>query len=154
MPTRKTTTTSRKNYATYFTTARNTRTNQPPTSWYPCNSRHFMTLRNEFQWRIGSYQNVYNQFNSGRRTVWSPTVANRWMRYVKSGVQVYQFTNREFTRFFGNRFNNANPTVIRKFLTNRYGHSIKDVTRGNNNTWLIAASRTPSGRLFTNYNWK
>ncbi len=149
---RKTTTTSRKNY--YYTTARNTRNNPPPTASYSCNSRHFTNLKNEFQWRIGSYQNVFNQFNTGRKTVWSPTVANRWMRYVKNGVQVYQFTTQQFTRFFGPRFNNVNPTVMRKFLTQRYGHMIKDVTRGNRNTWLIATSRTPSSRLFTNYNWK
>ncbi|MEW6250489.1 MAG: hypothetical protein AB1716_07565 [Planctomycetota bacterium] len=156
MRTRKTNPTSRR---TTYTTYRNynynnpTRTTRPITTMYSCNSPRFNNIRNEFQWRIGSYRNVYNQFNTGQKTNWSPTVANRWMRYVNNGVQVYMFTNRQFTQYFGARWANANPTVIRKYLASRFGQMIKDVTRGNHNTWLIATSRTPTARPFTNYNW-
>ncbi len=151
---RKTTTNSRKNY--YGTMYRTARRNHPinNTTW-SCNSPRFHTLRNQFQWRIGSYQNVYNQFTTGRKTVFSPNTANRWMRYVNNGVQVYEFTHRNFVRFFGPNLANQSPTTIHRYLAYRYGKStIKDVARGNNNTWLIATTRTPTARPFRNYNWK
>jgi hypothetical protein len=148
---RKNTTHSRKN--TYncrnSPTARYTRS----TATYSTNSPRFNPIRNEVECRLGSYHNVYNQFTPGRKTYLSPSVANRWMRNVNNGVQVYKFNNKDFGRHFGNTWASANPTAVRKYLTTRYGSTIKDVTRGNNNTWLIATTRTPTKRPFTNYNW-
>jgi hypothetical protein len=122
---------------------------------YACNSPKFRGVRTECQWRMGSYYNVYTQFNgAGRSTVISPTTANKWMRYVNNGVQVYKFTQRDFSRYFGAKWANNTPTAIRRYLANKYGTMIKDVTRGKGNCWLIATSRTPTARPFANYNWK
>ncbi len=145
--------TTGKNYTSNYGNFNRTTRYNTPTATYSCKSPRFNNIRSEFQWRIGSYRNVYNQFTNGRKTIWSPTIVNRWMRYVNNGIMVYHFTNREFTRFFGANWSYQNPTTVRKFLTGRYGHTIKDVMRGNNNTWLIATSRTPAARPFTSYNW-
>jgi hypothetical protein len=162
MPARKTNT-YRKNtgYKTgYKTTGYKTsynRTARPTTTCtttYACTSPKFRGVRQECQWRIGSYWNVYSQFTGvARNTIFSPTTANKWMRYVNSGVQVYKFNQRDFTRFFGAKWANNTPTATRKYLANKYGTTIKDAARGNN-CWLIAASRTPTARPFTNYTWK
>jgi hypothetical protein len=137
----------------YNRTTRTPRRNATNTTWL-CNSPYYRGIRTECQWRMGSYRNVYTQFTgTGRNTVVSPTTANKWMRYVNNGVQVYKFNFRDFTRYFGARWTNATPTAFRKYLNQRYGATIKDVTRGKGNCWLIAASRTPTARPFNNYNW-
>lgn len=105
--------------------------------------------------RMGSYRNVYTQFTgAGMKTSFSPTTANRWMRYVNNGVQVYKFNNIDFCRYFGNRWAQGTPKSAYRYLRNHYGNTIKDVTRGKGNCWLIATTRTPTARPFLNYNWK
>ncbi len=155
MPPRKTTTTYRKqfnwNYTNTCHTMKNSNTN--PTTW-PCNSPKFRIVRNECQWRMGSYRNVYSQFNAASQYAYmSPTTANRWIRYVNNGAQVYKFTNRDFCNHWGNKFASANTRMAFQYLRNHYGSIIKDVTRGKGNCWLIACTRTPTGRPFMNYNW-
>lgn len=155
MPPRKTNTTCRKNFHYNLSHTYNTPKATPfnPTTW-PCNSPKFRIVRNECQWRMGSYQNVYSQFaKAGSRAYMSPTTANRWIRYVNNGSQVYMFSNRQFCNFWGSRFAYVNPRTAYQHLRNRYGTIIKDVTRGKGNCWLIATSRTPTARPFTNYNW-
>jgi hypothetical protein len=153
MPPRKTTTTSRKNYY-HGNTYRTVKRTMSHTATYLCNSPKFKGLRNECQWRMGSYQNVYSQFTgTGQKTNLSPTIANRWMKYVNNGVQVFKFTNKDFCTHFGNRWANTAPTAAYRFLKNRYGNTIKDVARGKGNCWLVATTRTPTARPFTNYNW-
>ena len=153
MPTRRTTNCRRHNYhTTYRTTTRRTPTT---TTTYTCNSPKFRTVQQECQWRMGSYRNVYNQFTgTGRKTVFSPTTANRWMRYVNNGVQVYKFTNQDFCRYFGSRWARSTSRAAYTYLNNHFGTSIKDVTRGKGNCWLIAATRTPTARPFANYIWR
>ncbi len=149
MPPRKT----NYKYSSYNRTSRTTRRNPTCTTW-SCNSPQYRGIRTECQWRMGSYRNLYTQFTgAGRNTMFSPTTANKWMRYVNNGVLIYKFNTRDFARYFGTRWTNATPTAIRKYLTRRYGTTIKDVTRGKGNCWLIAASRTPTARPFNNYNW-
>lgn len=146
--------TTRRNTNTGWNRTTTRRTGNPySATFYNTNSPKYNPIRQEFTWRVGSYQNVFNQINSGRKTAFSPTNANKWMRYVNRGGQVYQFTQTEFTRYFGARWANNTPTATRKFLTTRYGTAIADVARGNNNTWLIATRRTPTARPFANYNW-
>jgi len=103
MPPRKTTTTSRKNYY-HGNTCRTAKRTLSHTATYLCNSPKFKGLRNECQWRMGSYHNVYSQFTgTGQKTTISPTIANRWMKYVNNGVQVFNLTDGTWTkgRFFG-----------------------------------------------------
>jgi hypothetical protein len=155
MPPRKTTTTSRKNYNwNYCNPSRTTKRTPTNTATWPCNSPKFRIVRNECQWRMGSYWNVYSQFaTQGRWAYMSPTTANRWIRYVNNGRQVYMFSNRDFCSYWGNKFANANPRTAYQYLRNHYGNIIKDVTRGKGSCWLIATTRTPTARPFTNYNW-
>jgi hypothetical protein len=144
---------TRKNNRTsrYTTTTKRNTWNSPS---YPCNSPKFSGPKNECQWRIGSYRNVYSQFTgAGNKTVFSPTIANKWVRYVNNGVQVYKFTNKDFCRYFGMRWATATPTAARKYLYGKYGSKIKDVVRGKGNCWLVATTKTPTVRPFTNYNW-
>jgi len=148
MPTRKTFGTGRK--ATTFRTARNnTRT---ATNWYSCNSPKFNAARQECQWRIASYRTIFSQFTGGR-TNFSPTVANKWIRYINNGTRVYQFNNNEFARYFGRQWAAATPTAAKQFIRRKFGAGIKDVTRGKNGTWLIATTRNVTGRPFSNHNW-
>ena len=97
MPPRKTTkTNTRKNYNT--TSKRSgisstTRSSQTNYSTYACNSPKFKTVKGECQWRMGSYRNVYTQFSGTQKTCISPTVANRWIKYVNNGNRVYKFAN-------------------------------------------------------------
>jgi len=151
MPPRKTTTTSRR----YNWNKWNTPKYNPPTTTYPCNSPKFKTVRQECQWRMGSYRNIYAQFTgAGSRTYFSPTNANKWMRYINSGVQVYKFNNRDFCKYFGSRWNYGTPRAAYRYLRQRFGGAIKDVTRGKGNCWLVATTRPPTARPFSNYNWK
>jgi hypothetical protein len=157
MPPRKTTTMYRKQYNWNYThtcqTPRTTTTTTTATcTTWPCNLPKFRTVRTECQWRMGSYRNVYSQFtNTSRFAYMSPTTANRWIRYVNNGAQVYKFTNRDFCNYWGSNF--TNPHMAYQYLRNHYGNIIKDVTRGKGNCWLIATTRTPTGRPFMNYNW-
>jgi hypothetical protein len=120
---------------------------------YPCNSPKFRPVRDECQWRIGSYRNVYSQFAGGTRTNFSPATANKWIRYVNNGVRVYKFNSIEFTRHFGARLTYTTPTTARQFLRQKFGACIKDVTRGNGNCWLIATTKNVTGRPFAQYDW-
>jgi len=161
MPARKNTTTSRKNYYNWggsyggtWSTGRATGRAYATTASFTCNSPRYNTVKNECQWRMGSYQNVYTQFTGAGTTNWSPTIANRWVKYVNNGYQVYKFTQAEFTRHFGTQWTYGSTTATRRYLARKHGNCIKDVTKGKGNCWLIAATRTPTGRPFHNYNWK
>jgi hypothetical protein len=154
MPPRKTTTTSRKTYNWNYGNAYHTAKRMPTNTTWPCNSPKFRGVRNECQWRMGSYRNVYSQIaTAGRWAYLSPTTANRWIRYVNNGAQVYKFSNRDFCNYWGNKWAFANPRTAYQYLRNHYGSMIKDVTRGKGNCWLIATTRFPTARPFNNYNW-
>jgi len=149
MPPRKTTNT---NWNRSYWSTQYKRTSRP-TTYYACSSPKFRTARDECQWRIGSYRNIYSQFAGGNRTYFSPATANKWVRYVNNGVRVYKFNQNEFARYFGARWATASPTVCRQYLRRKYGAAIKDVTRGNGNCWLVATTKNVTGRPFTTYNW-
>ena len=121
---------------------------------YACNSPKYNPVRNECQWRMGSYRNVGTQFNgTGAKTVFSPTTANKWLRYVNNGVRVYKFNHNDFARYFGSQWTRTTPTTARQYLKKKYGQGIKDVTRGKGNCWLIATTKNVTGRPFNNYPW-
>lgn len=129
-------------------------------------SSKFSNFRKEVQARIGSYQALCKQCNgAGSVTAFSPTNANKWLKWVSTGTRVYTFTNTQFTRFFGTSWNKStstnasttnstSPTQVTKFLRGKFGTGIKAVTRGKGGTWLVAASPSVSARPFANYNWK
>ena len=147
--------TTRKNTwnNTCRTTTGTTRGTWTPTNYYTTNSPKFNPIKNECQWRMGSYNNVYSQFSGNTKTAFSPTIANRWMRYVNNGNRVYKFNTNEFTRYFGRQWNTTSPTTTRNYLQRKFGTFIKDVTRGTNNCWLIATTKNVAGRPFNNYTW-
>lgn len=151
MPPRKTNRTSyRKTYRT-----RTTRTTRNMSTKYSCASPKFSTARTECQWRMGSYRNVWSQFNgAGTKTIFSPSAASKWTRYINNGVRVYKFNSNEFTKYFGSQWARRTPTAARQYLRRKYGPTVKDVTRGKGNCWLIATSKNLTGRPFNNYNWK
>ncbi len=125
----------------------------PTGTHYPCNSPKYRVVRDECQWRMGSYRNLYSQFAGGTRTNFSPAAANKWVRYVNSGVRVYKFNSIEFTRHFGARLTYTTPTTARQYLRQKFGACIKDVIRGNGNCWLIATTKNVTGRPFAQYDW-
>lgn len=158
MPPRKNTNPYHTGYGSYYnntwkTAWKPTKVNNWPTSNYSCNSPKFKTARFECQWRMGSYRNIYSQFAGHTTTPFSPTLANKWVRYINAGVRVYKFNNTEFAKYFGHNFASFTPTAARQFLKQKFGAGIKDVTRGNNNCWLIATTKNVTGRPFNAYTW-
>ncbi len=152
MPPRKTTTTWR--YAGYRTTNWKTTRTTGTTTTYPTNSPKFRTVQTECQWRIGSYRNVYTQITGpGNKTTISPTTANKWVRYVNTGVRVYKFTNNDFCKFFGTTFTTGTTRTACRYLRRKFGQGIKDVTRGKGNCWLVATTKTMTTRPFNTYTW-
>ena len=154
MPPRKTT----KTYRKYNTGTKWNKTAQKKSTtsanYYPVNSPKFKTAKYECQMRIGSYRNVYSQFSAGTQTVFSPTAANKWTKYINSGNLVYKFNNAQFTRYFGAQWNTFSPTVAKQWMQKKFGSGIKDVIKGKGNSWLVATTKTINGRPFNNYNWK
>ena len=157
MPSRKTTRTYRtKNHTSRTHKTRRTTTSRTTNrTTYACSSPRFRTTKQECQWRIGSYRNVYSQFTpAGTKTIFSPTTANKWIKYVNNGALVYKFNNVQFSRYFGTRWTSGTPTAARQFMRRKFGAGIKDVTRGKGNCWLVAATKNMNRYPFSNYSWK
>lgn len=160
MPRTKKLTTSRRTTSTTRRTKKNTGpTNRTTTtrtnSGWPCGSPKYRTARNECTWRLGSYRNLYQQFNgAGKQTYFSPTVANKWIKFVDKGYRIYKFSNKEFTQHFGTNFANNTPTTCYRNFKQKYGAGIKGVTRGKGGCWLVAATQNVNARPFSNYTWK
>ncbi len=152
---KKTTTRTRKtNYRTKTNRTSKTNRTTTTTNKWACNSPKFNTPRQECEWRMGSYKNVYTQFKgAGQKTQLSPTIAKKWVKYVNNGNPVYKFTNKDFCNYFGQKFANSTPRAARQYLTQKFGRTIKDVTRGKGNCWLVATTKTPTATPFKNYNW-
>ena len=118
------------------------------------NPTMYKTARNEIQWRVCSYRYIHNQFNgTGKVTAFSPTTANRWIKWVDSGARVYKFTNTNFCKFFGTQWNTNSPTACMRWMRQKFGNGIKGVARGKGNCWLVAATTNFTSRPFRNYDW-
>lgn len=129
-----------------------TYTNWPTTSYSP---NKYTNCKKEIQAKIGSYRTLHQQFSGANKvTAFSPTGANKWIKYINQGAWVYKFPNTQFCRFFGTNWNNATPTAAYRYLRHKYGPGIKAVTRGKGNNWLVAATPKVTARPFYNYNWK
>lgn len=153
MPPRKTMRLSHRRSYRSRTTRRTSRSRASHT-YYPCSSPKFSTVKTECKWRIGSYRNVYSQFSgASTKTIFSPTNASKWMRYVNNGARVYKFNNNQFTRYFGSQWT-LNTRTARQYLRRKFGPSIKDVIRGKGNCWLVATTKSVTGRPFNTYQWK
>ena len=114
----------------------------------------FNNLRKELQWRICSYRTLNQQFSGvGKVTAFSPTLANRWLKWVNDGARVYKFSNPDFCKYFGKQWYDATPNAAFRWMKQKYGPGIKGVTRGKANNWLIAATTNFTARPFSNYNW-
>ena len=115
----------------------------------------FNRARQECQWRMGSYRSIYTQFTgAGQKTVFSPTNANKWLKYVNNGWRVYYWNNKDFCRHFGRQWEYGTPTSCFRWMRQRYGTGIKAVTRGKGNGWLVATTPNITARPFTTYQWK
>jgi hypothetical protein len=165
MPTRKTyrstgrRTTGRRTTSTGRTTRKfnrtTTRNNSTTNTTFSKNSPAFNRPKTECEWRIGSYRTVYSQFTgAGQQTPFSPTNANKWVKLVNQGCRVYKFTNKDFCQRFGTQWQQGTPTACFRYLRQKFGPSIKAVTRGKGNNWLVATTPNISGRPFQNYSWK
>jgi hypothetical protein len=118
------------------------------------NPTQFRNANQEIQWRLGSYRNIYSQFNGAGTTPFSPTNANKWIRYVNTGTRVYKFNNQQFTNYFGFQWNNSTPNATYRWMRQKFGAGIKAVARGKGNCWLVAATERITARPFCNYTWK
>ncbi len=151
----KTTTTSKR-----YGTNKNNRTNNRnmTTRTFSCatySPSKYKTYQKNLQAKIGSYRTIWQQFNgTGKVVAFSPTSANKWIKYVDQGAYVYKFSNQQFSKFFGKNWNNPTPTAALRFLKQKYGQGIKAVTKGKNNTWLVAATPKVNARPFSTYTWK
>lgn len=142
---RTTTTTNRGTTAKSTGSGFNTNT-YPPTK--------FSNQKCEVQARIGSYKNVASQFSGNAKvTAFSPTGANKWIKFVNNGTRVYKFNNAQFCKLFGTQWKDSNPTSACTWMRKKFGTGIKAVTRGRNNNWLIAATPSVNKGPFKNYNW-
>lgn len=148
--------TSYRKYGSYSTSSRSPSHSHAgsynPRSYAPT---QFKNASKCIQQSIGSFRNIATQFNgAGKVTAFSPTTVNKWIKYVNDGTFVYKFTNEQFRRYFGARFNMpTNPNYAARVLKNRYGAGIKDVARGKGGSWLVAASGSMSSGPFKNYKW-
>jgi hypothetical protein len=137
-------------------------TNQTCKQQYPTcyrtNAPGFSQPRNECQWRMMSYRTIYTQFSGpGKSTVFSPTTAHKWINYINTGCRIYKFSNKDFTRHFGNQWENPkfnNPNTCYRWMRQKFGAGVKAVTRGRANTWLVAATPNVCARPFQTYTWK
>lgn len=115
----------------------------------------FTNVCNTMQQRMGSYRTLYTQCKGpGKVTSFSPTTANKWIKFINSGALVYKFTNIECARWFGSQFNHTTPSSAYRIMRQRFGSGIKAVTRGKGNCWLVAATQSVTARQFSNYSWK
>jgi hypothetical protein len=121
-------------------------------TWSP-KSPQFNPIRTECQARIGSYKNVYSQFSGSGKTVFSPSVANKWLRFCNNGTFVYKFSKPQFVRYFGQNCANLSSAACTKLFQQKFGQGVKAVSRGNNNCWLVAATQSVTASPFMNYNW-
>jgi len=160
MPTRRTwnrTGTRTTNYRYGGTTVRypGQTTNYRTNTGFSYNPSRFNTITKDIQARITSYRNLDQQFRGPGMVTWfSPTTANKWLKYVNNGAYVYKFTQNSFCRYFGQQWLTATPTTAYRWLRQKYGAGIKGVTRGKGNCWLVAATNRVTARPFNNYNWK
>ncbi len=157
MPTPRSYYKSRRQTSTWQRTTqcqRRTTTSCKPTT-YTKSSAAFRNVRGEYEWRMQSYRTVYTQFTgAGQKTPFSPTNANRWLRYINQGYRVYNWTNREFCRFFGAQWQTGSPTACFRYMRQRFGSTVKAVARGKGNCWLVATSQHVNGQPFRNYRWR
>lgn len=150
--TRRTTTKYNKSYG--GTSYRNTTTTRgyTPNTYNP---NQYNTQKKTLQAKICSYNTIHRQMTgAGKVMAFSPTGANKWIRYVENGAWVYRFNSQQFKQFWGNTWNNPTPTAACRYLQHKFGQGIKDVTRGKGNYWLVAATQNINSRPFSNYNWK
>ena len=130
-----------------------TRSTSWTTSSYSPNK--YNTYKKTLQAKIGSYRTINQQFTgTGKVTAFSPSGANKWIKYVDQGAWVYKFNGPQFHKFWGSNWNNPTPTAAFRYLQKKYGTSIKAVTRGKGNCWLVAATPKITARPFSTYNWK
>lgn len=124
----------------------------PSTSYSPTKYNNY---KKEIQAKIGSYRTLNQQFTgTGKVTAFSPTGANKWIKYVDQGAWVYKFNHTQFCRYFGSNWGHGTPTAAYRYLKQKFGPGIKAVTRGKGNNWLVAATPKVNGRPFYNYTWK
>ena len=143
--------TSGRSTGSSWTSGRSSTTNT--TTWSP-NSPQFTPIKNECQARICSYKNIYSQFSGTGKTCFSPSNANKWLKLINNGTLVYKFSNPQFVQTFGRNVSNLTPNAITRLFQQRFGQGVKNVTRGNNNCWLVAANPNVTATPFRNYSWK
>ncbi|MBN2448663.1 MAG: hypothetical protein JXO22_18195 [Phycisphaerae bacterium] len=137
------------------TTSTRTRYNSvSKAGWSPT---QYGNVRDDIQWRIGSYRNIYSQVTGPSKiTTFSPKKATQWANYVNSGCKVYKFNAPQMTRYFGSAWNNTqSATAVTRYLRHKYGtKNIKAVARGRGTTWLVATTGNFNRGPFKNYTWK
>ena len=150
--------TTRRNVGKYANKYGKTRTSNISSASYTTSSYNpnkYNTYKKTLQAKIGSYRTITQQFSgTGKVTAFSPAGANKWIRYVDQGAWVYKFNSTQFCKFWGSYWNNPTPTAACLYLQKKFGTSIKAVTRGKGNNWLVAAMPKLTARPFSNYHWK
>ncbi|GEM_PF-3409057 len=146
---------TRTSYRTHSTNTRTHNTTNKSFSGTAYNPTLFKNYQKNLQAKIGSYRTINQQLTgTGKVTAFSPTAANKWIKYVDQGAYVYKFSNAQFAKFFGKQWNNPTPTTACRYLKQKYGQGIKAVTKGKGNNWLVVATPKVTARPFSSYTWK
>lgn len=131
------------------------RTAKTPAS-YPVSK--FNTVRDGIQTRVGSFRNIFSQVSGkGKVTAFSPRTAQQWFNLVQKGACVYKFSAPQVAKVVGStkfKTNPSNAAVTKAFQTKFGKASIKGVTQGRGNSWLVATNSPINKGPFKNYTWK
>jgi hypothetical protein len=122
-----------------------------PITW---SATKFNATKKQIQKTISSYRTLSSQFSgASTKNYFSPSTAQKWIKFVGGGACVYKFNQQQFCRYFGSQWNyNQSTSAAFKYLRKNFGAGIKAVAHGKGNTWLIAATNV-NGSPFKNYNW-
>ena len=138
------------------TTRNSSKTWKPTTAYAPSK---FGQTRKQLTAKIASFRTINQQVSgTGKVTAFSPTNANKWIKFVNTGANVYKFSGAQWSRHFGKLFNSTSgavsPSIAMKALKKQFGTGIKAVTKGKGNNWLVAATPSVHASPFKNYSFK
>lgn len=154
-------TSSRRTTRSFGGTRANKNTRNSSKTWKPTTAyspSKFGQTRKQLTAKIASFRTINQQIGgTGKVTAFSPTNANKWIKFVNNGANVYKFSGAQWNRHFGKLFNSTSavsPTTAMKALKKQFGSGIKAVTKGKGNSWLVAATPSVHASPFKNYSFK
>jgi len=111
----------------------------------------FVTVRNNFQKKIRSYQVLLGQ-TSGAGTKFRPSPAqlNSISRLIDKGAKLQKVTTQQLNRWAGTRKSTWSASSAKNTLIKKFGKScIKAVAFNKGGGFIVATSPTRKGRTFS-----